>query len=126
MKNDKNELVLALKNEIFRLKKIEKMSEEERAPYAAGIKKLHQRIDELRKATGMTSDGFVARMRTVIGVLEWGQISTAEFYEIESRLTTAQEAWRDGDAAKMETEFLKVWAITNTARTRQGRQEALI
>lgn len=126
MKNDKNELILALKNEILRLKKIEKMSEEERAPYAAGIEKLRARIDELREATGMTAEGFAARMRAAIGELSQGQAEALDEGKVVAHLQEAEDAWRMGDAAEMEKAFLRIRMMTDAVRAMKVRQEALL
>lgn len=126
MENDKMELLSALKKELLRLRKIDEMSESERARYAAGIEKLHARIDELREASGMTAEGFAARMRVAIGELSQGQAEALDEEKVVLHLQEAEDAWRIGDAAKMEKAFLRIRMMTDAVRAVKIRQEALV
>ena len=126
MENSKMELLFALKKELLRLQKIDEMSEAERARYAAGIEKLHARIDELREATGMTPEGFAARMRAAVGELSQGQAEVLDEEKVVSHLQEAEDAWRIGDAAKMEKAFLRIRMMTDAVRAMKVRQEALL
>lgn len=126
MENSKMELLFALKKELLRLRKIDDMSEAERARYAAGIEKLRARIDELREATGMTAEGFAARMRAAIGELSQGQAEALDEGKVVAHLQEAEDAWRMGDAAEMEKAFLRIRMMTDAIRAMKVRQEALL
>lgn len=126
MENSKMELLFALKKEFLRLQKIDDMSEAERARYAAGIEKLRARIDELREATGMTAEGFAARMRAAMGELSQVQSEALDEGKVVSHLQEAEDAWRIGDAAEMEKAFLRIRMMTDAVRAMKVRQEALL
>lgn len=102
------------------------MRPEERERYAAGIEKLRRRVDELRKATGMTAEDFVAQMRDAIGGLTAEQTEALSLDAVLMRLEEAQEAWRGGDAARMETAFRRLREMTDAVRRMKERQEAFL
>lgn len=120
------ELRIILQKEAERLQKIEAMRPEERERYAAGIEKLRRRVDELREATGMTAEDFAAQMRDAIGGLTAEQTEALSLDAVLMRLEEAQEAWRGGDAARMETAFRRLREMTDAVRRMKERQEAFL
>ena len=63
------ELVFELKKCLEKYWRTMALPPAERAPYAAGITKLEQRIEQLRAATGLDTDQFVNRVREIMRLL---------------------------------------------------------
>ena len=88
--------------------KIMKLSDTERAPYAAGISKLEAQIDQLREATGLTADAFVRNAHAILGVLPEDTLTDAAMDDLGALLDEAGKCYNIGDKSGTNAAFIRM------------------
>lgn len=99
-----NEHLEALQTDCARYLRICALPEEQQAPYRDGIMKLERRIEDLRKACGLTLDRFVMEFAQDVmrARLEPEEASRVDIDRLWDYAEMAAEGWKRADVAAIQ------------------------